>query len=140
MPFPPPGYLPNPGIESMSPALAGKFFIPEPLGKAFLEIFGYINYSVPYEYLALPICSAWPRLTCSQNPWTLLSLTCSKLHSPASRGVRCDFVLESLGSEPLLAVADIHPVNWMLDEDSAQTHLGSCVLKETESPYTWGPK
>lgn len=49
-------------------------------------------------------------------------------------------MLESLGSEPLLAVADIHPVNWMLDEDSAQTHLGSCVLKETESPYIRGPK
>ena len=48
LPFPPPGYLPNPGIEPMSPALAGKFFIPEPLGKAFLEIFGYINESVPY--------------------------------------------------------------------------------------------
>ena len=26
LPFPPPGYLPNPGIESESPALAGMFF------------------------------------------------------------------------------------------------------------------
>ena len=78
-------------------------------------------------------------VTCSRNPRSLLSLTCSQLHSPASSGVRCDFVLESLGSEPLLAVADKHPVN-MLAEDSAQTNLGSCVLKDTESPYTWGPK
>ena len=32
-PFPSPGDLPNPGIEPMSPALAGKFFITEPQGK-----------------------------------------------------------------------------------------------------------
>ena len=30
LPFPPPGNLPGPGIESVSPA--GGFFIPEPLG------------------------------------------------------------------------------------------------------------
>ena len=28
--FPSPGYLPDPGIELMSPALAGRFFITEP--------------------------------------------------------------------------------------------------------------
>ena len=36
LPFPPPGDLPNPGIESVSlmfPALAGGFLITEPLGK-----------------------------------------------------------------------------------------------------------
>ena len=33
LPFPPPGDLPNPGIEPMSPALAGRFFTPEPPGK-----------------------------------------------------------------------------------------------------------
>ena len=33
LPFPPPGDLPNPGTESMSPALAGRFFTTEPLGK-----------------------------------------------------------------------------------------------------------
>ena len=35
MPFPPPGDLPDPGIEPMclaSPALAGGFFTTEPLG------------------------------------------------------------------------------------------------------------
>ena len=31
--FPSPGDLPNPGIESMSPALAGGFFTTEPPGK-----------------------------------------------------------------------------------------------------------
>ena len=33
-PFPPPGDLPNPGIKSPSPALAGRFFATEPPGKA----------------------------------------------------------------------------------------------------------
>ena len=36
LPFPPPGDLPDPGIELMSPvspALAGRFFTTEPLGK-----------------------------------------------------------------------------------------------------------
>ena len=33
LPFPRPGVLPNPGIESMSPALAGGFFTNEPPGK-----------------------------------------------------------------------------------------------------------
>ena len=33
LPFPSPGDLPNPGIEPMSPALAGGFFTTEPPGK-----------------------------------------------------------------------------------------------------------
>ena len=33
LPFPPPGDLPDPGIEPTSPALAGRFFITEPPGK-----------------------------------------------------------------------------------------------------------
>ena len=32
MPFPPPGDLPDPGIEPQSPALAGSFFTVEPPG------------------------------------------------------------------------------------------------------------
>ena len=34
LPFPPPGDLPDPGIEPESPALAGKFFTTEPPGKS----------------------------------------------------------------------------------------------------------
>ena len=34
LPFPIPGDLPDPGIKSMSPALAGGFFTTEPPGKA----------------------------------------------------------------------------------------------------------
>ena len=33
LPFPSPGNLPNPGINPISPALAGGFFITETLGK-----------------------------------------------------------------------------------------------------------
>ena len=33
LPFPPPGDLPNSGIELASPALAGRFFTTEPPGK-----------------------------------------------------------------------------------------------------------
>ena len=36
--FPPPGNLPNPEIELVSPALAGGFFTTEPPGKAHLKI------------------------------------------------------------------------------------------------------
>ena len=33
LPFPSPGYLPNPRIEPVSPILAGRFFTTGPLGK-----------------------------------------------------------------------------------------------------------
>ena len=33
LPFPPPGDLPDPGIECVSPSLAGRFFTTEPPGK-----------------------------------------------------------------------------------------------------------
>ena len=42
LPFPPPGDLPNPGIKPMSPAspaLVGRFFTTEPLGK---HLYNYI--------------------------------------------------------------------------------------------------
>ena len=38
LPFPSPGDLPNPGIEPVSPALAGGFFTTEPPGKPAMEI------------------------------------------------------------------------------------------------------
>ena len=36
LPFPPPGDLPNLGVEPVSPALAGEFFTTEPPGKPLL--------------------------------------------------------------------------------------------------------
>ena len=38
LPCPPPGDLPDPGIEPASPALAGRFFTTEPPGKPNSEI------------------------------------------------------------------------------------------------------
>ena len=37
MPFPPPGHLPDPGIEPTFLALAGTFFITEAPGTGFME-------------------------------------------------------------------------------------------------------
>ena len=39
LPFSSPGDLPSPGIEPVSPALAGRFFITEPLGKPLIMLF-----------------------------------------------------------------------------------------------------
>ena len=38
LPFPSPGDLPHPGIEPMSPALAGEFITTEPSGKFILDL------------------------------------------------------------------------------------------------------
>ena len=38
LPFPPPQDLPNPGMESISPTLAGGFFIAEPPRKPLLQM------------------------------------------------------------------------------------------------------
>ena len=38
LPFPSPRYLPDPGIEPASPALAGRFFTTEPPGKPNLVV------------------------------------------------------------------------------------------------------
>ena len=40
--FPPPGDRPEPGIEPTSPALAGRFFTPEPPGKPQGKLYQYI--------------------------------------------------------------------------------------------------
>ena len=37
LPLPPPGNCPNPGIKTMSAALAGRFFTTEPPGKPFIS-------------------------------------------------------------------------------------------------------
>ena len=46
LPCPPPGDLPDPGIESeypVSPALAGGFFTTEPPGYPFVYLYVYVN-------------------------------------------------------------------------------------------------
>ena len=42
LPFPPLESLPDPGIESMSPALAGRFYIAEPPGKPLYQLLGWV--------------------------------------------------------------------------------------------------
>ena len=42
LPFPSPESLPDPGIESMSPALTGGFFIAEPPGKPLYQLLGWV--------------------------------------------------------------------------------------------------
>ena len=39
MPFPSPGDLPDPEIEALSPALAGRFFTAEPPGNPYVFIY-----------------------------------------------------------------------------------------------------
>ena len=46
LPLPPPGYVPNPGIEPVSPALAGGFFTTEPPGKSLWQM---ATYLIPCE-------------------------------------------------------------------------------------------
>ena len=43
LPFPPPGDLPDPGIEPTSPALAGGLFTTEPPGKPYIYIYTHIH-------------------------------------------------------------------------------------------------
>ena len=45
LPFPSPGDLPNPGIEPMSPAMAGRFFTAEPVGKPTMEYYSALKRS-----------------------------------------------------------------------------------------------
>ena len=52
LPCPPPGDLPNPGIELTSPALAVKFFTAEPTGKP-------INRVPVYESVPGTLLWAW---------------------------------------------------------------------------------
>ena len=40
LPFPPLGDLPKPRIKPLSPALAGRFFTPEPPGRLNIKILG----------------------------------------------------------------------------------------------------
>ena len=49
LPFPPPGNLPNPGLEPMSPALAGRCFTTEPCGYNSSLIMFYVIHVIDNE-------------------------------------------------------------------------------------------
>ena len=59
LPFPPPGDLPDPGIEPKSPALAGGFFTAEPPGKPFLKLLFYFNFLFQLHGLTCGILVPW---------------------------------------------------------------------------------
>ena len=59
LPFPSPGDLPNPGIEPMSPALAGGFFTAEPPGKPSLITYFVSKYFEHFENLTLVWLPVW---------------------------------------------------------------------------------
>ena len=48
LPFPCPGDLPDPGTETMSPALAGRFFTIEPPRKPMLHIRDLVKTAIPW--------------------------------------------------------------------------------------------
>ena len=85
LPFPPPGDLPNPGIEPTSPALAGGFFTTKPTGKPVLLITFRVNMLWEMEpFSSLGICD---------SPRTLLgissTLMLSSLPGKTSRESPC---------------------------------------------------
>ena len=55
VPFPSPGDLPDPGIERVSPALAGGFFTTEPPGKPFG------GYGCLLKTVLMARCTLWSR-------------------------------------------------------------------------------
>ena len=60
-PFPSPGDLPNPGIEPTSPAFAGKFFTPKPLGKPYVQLYRCRHKSM-CVCLCVCVCTYFPPL------------------------------------------------------------------------------
>ena len=59
-PFPSPGDLPDPGIEPVSPALAGGFFTAEPAGKPTMFVFLCVtDFALRYVLQVYPCCCRW---------------------------------------------------------------------------------
>ena len=54
LPFPSPGDLPNPGIKSATPLLAGRFFTAESPGKHFYSLYSIKSY---YKMMAMISCA-----------------------------------------------------------------------------------
>ena len=51
LPFPTPGDLPNPGMEPVSPSLAGRFFSTMTPGKPIHNIYVYQNIALQVQYI-----------------------------------------------------------------------------------------
>ena len=83
LPCPSPGDLPDPGIEPMSPALAGRFFTTEPPEK---------HQSVQFSRQScVTLCDPTSRQACLfiTNPWSLLKLMSIKSVMPSNHLILC---------------------------------------------------
>ena len=77
LPFPSPGYLPDPGIEPGSPTLQADALLSEPLGKSILKDDGVLKLSAQMiafcgEYGNVSMSGEEPALTCGEehvNRW-----------------------------------------------------------------------
>ena len=76
LPFPPPGDLPHPGVELVSPALAGRYFTTDPSGNpdGLIEIYDNYNLSVLFIFfhVLFIVSSVTYRLLCA----FLISYSC----------------------------------------------------------------
>ena len=67
LPFPSPGDLPDPGIEPMSPVLAGRFFTTEPPGKPAEQLL--IEQLLIEQLLSDVLCrKLWIQKSVKRNP------------------------------------------------------------------------
>ena len=93
LPFPPPGYLPNPGVKPVSPALAGRFFTTESPGKP--RVFSTPCWSVgqwraEWKQHKPGRCKfkTWPFFLPAMRPWASPS---SLSFSPLSLGTSTEY-------------------------------------------------
>ena len=83
LPFPPPGHLPDPGIESVSPALAGRFFTTVSSGKS--------PWRRKWQLIPvfLPEKSHRQRNLVGYRPWGLIESDMTEWLSTQHANVRC---------------------------------------------------
>ena len=90
LPFPPPGDLPNPGMENtslMSPALVGVFFTTVPPGR--IPVITYLIKCLPYVCEAYAVMSAGfprPRADCHFSASSPLKWAPSPIFTPPPQG------------------------------------------------------
>ena len=92
LPFPPPGNPPNPGIEPVSPALAGRFFTDELLGKSF-HSFSSVQSLSRVRLFATPWTAARQTSLSIANSWSLLRLMSVESVMPSSHLILCRALL-----------------------------------------------
>ena len=113
-PFPPPGDLPNPGIEPSSPGLAGGFYATEPPGK-------------PIDYVLWTL-EAIQRIF--KGKFDYIRFLPHKLSLESNSCIRCDFSLCLL-----VAGESVAPRTRLSKEKMTQSWLGSTLLDKSYKYY-----